>query len=547
VLQFHYPDSQVFYSNWLPVIHCRTEITPPYDNTGLWFWIVQGHPYQSCDGSVLAADWLELACADDEVVGDEITSSPQCVPNSNPPLEEKDLGDGRCQEYVGNPINVAAGNKYARETDYTALGTLLTFERHYNSLDSNDLALGPGWRHTFDRQVVVEGEHAYVAREDGQVRVFSSPPCSLCPKWIGAPDNNAQLIKTASGWEYRTPDEVTEYYSTSGQLVRIEDSQGRFLLLTYDGTGRLERVDSGLGPSLEFTYTGSSQLATVKDHTNRTWTYEVNMNGSVESVSRPDGTVRQYLYEDSRFPYALTGIMDARGLRYATFEYDANGRAKASYHGPQTGVLTDRIDGVSIVYHADSKRTVTNSRGTDSVYTTTNQLNASLVTDINGPGCASCGGSDTSYIYDPATNNLLSRTGNGITTEYGGYDANGNPGFMIEAKGTTEERRTDYIYDPRYISKIATLTEPSVYAGASKITTYTYDDYGNRTSETISGFDPDGNPVNRTTTYLYNGPLHQLSQIDGPARSTAPGPMTMISPPCTITRMIPKRAITGRG
>ena len=49
-----------------------------------------------------------------------------------------------------------------------------------------------------------------------------------------------------------------------------------------------------------------------------------------------------------------------------------------------------------------------------------------------------------------------------------------------------------------------------------KVTTYTYDDWGNRLTETINGFKPDGTVVSRTTTYQYNGPLHQLSQIDGP-------------------------------
>ncbi|MEW5756171.1 MAG: RHS repeat-associated core domain-containing protein, partial [Pseudomonadota bacterium] len=102
------------------------------------------------------------------------------------------------------------------------------------------------------------------------------------------------------------------------------------------------------------------------------------------------------------------------------------------------------------------------------------------------------------------------------TTQYGNYDSKGNYGYKIEAFGTAQQRRFDYTYDPRFHSKIATITEASVYGAGQKITTYTYDDYGNRTSETIDGYRPDGTPVSRTTAYQYNGPLHQLSQIDGP-------------------------------
>ena len=48
------------------------------------------------------------------------------------------------------------------------------------------------------------------------------------------------------------------------------------------------------------------------------------------------------------------------------------------------------------------------------------------------------------------------------------------------------------------------------------MTTYGYDDFGNRTSETIAGFTPAGMPVSRTRSWQYNGPLHQLSLEDGP-------------------------------
>ena len=51
---------------------------------------------------------------------------------------------------------------------------------------------------------------------------------------------------------------------------------------------------------------------------------------------------------------------------------------------------------------------------------------------------------------------------------------------------------------------------------ADKVTTNAYDNFGNKTSETIDGFDPSGNAVTRTTTWQYLGPLNQLSFMDGP-------------------------------
>ncbi|MEA3413546.1 MAG: hypothetical protein U9R74_18740 [Pseudomonadota bacterium] len=95
------------------------------------------------------------------------------------------------------------------------------------------------------------------------------------------------------------------------------------------------------------------------------------------------------------------------------------------------------------------------------------------------------------------------------------------PADEIEAVGTTEERRTDYTYDSRFFGKATSITEPLVFAGSSKVTTTTYVDYGNPLTETVSGFTPDGTPVTRTVTREYNGPLHQLSKVDGPRTDVA--------------------------
>ncbi len=171
------------------------------------------------------------------------------------------------------------------------------------------------------------------------------------------------------------------------------------------------------------------------------------------------------------------------------------------------------------------------------------QLGVALVTGIDGPGCSSCGGSNTTYDYDPANNNLLAKTANGVTTKYGNYNAKGEYGCKVEGVtaadtstgacaydpvASPDARRTDYSYDPRFFHKITSLTEPSVNPAGQKVTTYTYDDYGNRLTETISGFAPNGSgyaAVSRSQSWQYGGdgtpecdavPLHQRCRHDGP-------------------------------
>ncbi len=374
---------------------------------------------------------------------------------------------------------------------------------------------------------------------DGKVVYFSQSGSG----WHSDSDVFEQLVElvddnqATTGWTLTRPDNSIEQYDSSGKLVSIKDINGNIQTLSYNGAnGLLERVDSDAGDYLSFAYDTENRIASVSygGGSSRTWSYRYDANGNLEYVDNPDGTTRQYHYEDANFPNVLTGITDERGVRYATYAYDAQGRTILSTHAGNA----QRID---ITYNdADDTRTVTNSLGEKSTYSTTVQLGLTMITDVAGPGCSTCSTGNTSYNYDPATNNLLSKTENGITTKYAQYDNKGQYGCKVEGitaadtsagecdfdpAASPDARRTDYTYDSRFFHKITSITEPSVLPGASKFITYTYDIWGNRTSETVTGFDPSGNPVSRTTRWQYGGdgtpecdavPLHRLCRRDGP-------------------------------
>ncbi|MBU1192528.1 MAG: RHS domain-containing protein [Gammaproteobacteria bacterium] len=432
-----------------------------------------------------------------------------------PDPPNKNIGPPRCPAGTGNPINTAYGGKYQIETDVRRDSQIkLTFDRHYNSDRLYASEMGYGWSHSFDRYLtpnhVVSPTTIIATRQHGRSYAFTK----VGDAWSSDGDVTDRLEATANGWLYINSNGEVELYDATGALQSITDLHGNTQTLIYDTQGRLDRVDTNTGEYLIFGYNTNNRISTLTDHTNRVWTYRYDAAGNLEYVDNPDGTSKRYHYEDSRFPHALTGITDERGIRYATFGYDDQGRANLSTHANNA----QRVD---ILYNADGTRTVTNSRNQPSTYSTAIQLGVALVTNIAGPGCSTCGTGNTSYNYDPTNNNLLSKTENGVTTQYGNYDAKGQYGYKIEAVGTPQERRTDYTYDARFYHKITTLSEPSVAPGQNKVTSYTYDDWGNRLTETIAGFKPDGTPVSRTTTWQYNGPLHQLSQIDGPRTDVA--------------------------
>src|SRR5260221_14260096 len=65
----------------------------------------------------------------------------------------------------------------------------------------------------------------------------------------------------------------------------------------------------------------------MTDPASHVYQYAYDAAGRLSSVTYPDTRVRTYVYENTSFPFALTGIIDERGIRLATYGYDTGGRA----------------------------------------------------------------------------------------------------------------------------------------------------------------------------------------------------------------------------
>ena len=415
-----------------------------------------------------------------------------------------------CTITEGNPCSPATGEKTQTEIDFQAPG--LEFKRSYHSYTqtASNSYLGNNWYHNYTtRLILTYGFPAGAVRQNGNIEPIKAR--NYTTNYIAYSGAGITVDPDGTGWLLRTKSGDSEYYDNTGKLIRTVDNAGAETSYDYDpGTGKLLTVSDAMGHSLAFTYAADTGLLdTVTDQSNRIVSYLYSVTGNLDQVTNPDNTTRQYHYEDPRHPTHLTGITDERGMRYAYYGYDDKGRA----------ILTEHAGGVgrkTFAYNADGSTTVTNSLGINKIYTF----------NINGPGIRrpsniSEAGASVNYVYRKDTDwtnpqtRLYSKTDeNGVITTYT-YDTH-NRTSQTEAAGTPQARTTSYTYDPSFYSKVATQTEPSVYAAGNKVTTYGYDDLGNTTSIKIDGFTPDGTPVSRTTKMQYLGPLNQLSQINGP-------------------------------
>ncbi len=454
---------------------------------------------------------------------------------------------------AGNPISTSYGNKFQTENDYRSNGAFpLSYTRYYNSRSQNlDLTLGSKWTHSFQKTIepmfAVNGETTsfigfLLARQDGRNIKFSPEAGQSTDLPVVLSDEIVQDDKTLRTATYKNGmvetyemslDEATDTMS-NGRLISIRTIQGFEQTLTYNAEGQLTQVADDQGNSLAFTYNVSGQIETMTDPGQNVYTY-IYDGDLLVSVIYPDNTpadssdnpTKIYHYEDTNFPTALTGITNENNVRYATWEYDEEGRAFVSKHAGESG-----IDQTSIAFNEDGSRTVTNPLGKQTTYHFTTVNDNLRIDYVEGHPSPSCGGTNRNYTYD-ANGFIATKTDwNGNVTAYT-RDAMGRILVKTVAAGTADAKTTAYEYHPtlKLKTKIDQHQGEGVLTPVIKTTDIVY--YGDEAGEEYwsglvkSRTVTDTNTGDsRTVSYTYYG--QNASDNDGGARQlkTVDGPRT---------------------
>jgi YD repeat-containing protein len=310
-----------------------------------------------------------------------------------------------------------------------------------------------------------------------------------------------------------------------GLLIRVTDSAGNNLLLGYDNAGRIVKATDPSGGQYTYTYGGPPT------------------SGNLTSVKYPDGKTRTYLYGEAAnvsatpnagvsYAHALTGIIDENGTRYASWTYDAAGRATSSEHG----AFGSGIDHVGLVYTApdangNSTTAVTDPRGNIRTYTFSTILGVVKNTGITGQPCNGC---SAAFTYD-ANGNVSSRADfNGNKTCYA-YDLTRNLETVrlegLPSATACPANLATYVPSTvagsveRKISTVwlASYRLPTAIAEPLRLTSYSYDIKGNLQTRTVqptsdatggAGQSAAAAGTARTTSYTYNT-AGQVLTVDG--------------------------------
>lgn len=430
----------------------------------------------------------------------------------SPLSDNKNLGacSGSCKErtLAGNPINFSTGNKYQPEKDLDLQGPGMPFGflRHYNSRSTAAGTKGYGWTSTFSEWVRLEytnqdGLRAILQQADGAEVHFNHLGDG---RFMSQTDKVRMIVQSGGGFRLQEPDGKVFDFG-DGRLTQITDRNGNTQALSYSSE-RLASVVDNFGKRLDFTYGPDGRLVTLSTPIGP-FAYSYDSQGNLTMVTKPDQTTRTYLYEDPNDNHNLTGIIDEKGIRSLTVQYDDQDR----------GILSQGAGGtksVSVAYDENFVRRVTDSLGRTTIFKLHVEKGIARVTSVSGDGCGSCLGSlGENYDFNNRLYVTKETDAAGMVTEYT-YDDRGNVLSRKEGLGTPEERIITYTYHSGF-DLVTSITKSSVAnPGQNTTSTFTYDEKGNLLSRTESGFNG-GAPVTRTTTYAYN-PNGQLIRIDGP-------------------------------
>lgn len=440
-------------------------------------------------------------------VPDHLIEGWDCEDPINPidPVPEGNAGPPEPGEgCAGNPITFSRGNKYQHEVDFQGRGTApLTVERYYNSIEITDPVvedavytgrLGGQWRHNYEATVVIRDttnpdvHEAQVVSPQGRVATYYGEADGTSSV-TGVLEWDANGARAGSGRLFVTYDSSGNYtefkldmnglesiFDDQGRLTSMEVNRGFFLTLDYDSMGRLDTVDNPFGDSLEFDYASTaadSSISSITMPDNRVVSYSQDSSGNLWKVTQPDDpapatTVKEYHYENTSFPHALTGVTDEVNERYNTWEYDSSGRANLSKHHGDTDKVT--IDYTYVDDATDPRVTVTNPHNKDTIYHFVDIGGVRKVESVEGLASANCVAANQNYEYD--ANGFITKITDweGNVTEYK-PNAYGYEEERTEAKGTSVERTTLTYWD-KALRKPYKIDEPE------RITEFVHDSEG---------------------------------------------------------------------
>ncbi len=412
-----------------------------------------------------------------------------------------------------NPIYPATGEKRRAEADFTFAGQ--DFVRHYRSLRQfrNNRQFAVAWTHTWSDRILVGTSSTVPYLHIGEAGDYEGYRAVGGNRHRGENSTDRILERINAngiGWRLRMPDGELREFDTDGYLIAVRhpDDPLADVSIAYADKA-ISSVTDAQGRKLRFEYADRLlRRIVLPDDTVFAYGYDDKLN--LVTVVQPGGTVRQYHYNEAGLAgttdrrHHLTGITAEDGRRYASFAYDARGRAISSR------VLGSPNEVATVSYPDEDHATLQTADGGSDAYTIQSGTYRRILGNNDGNHS-----SQLSYDAEGRLTRVVDKAG--TITDYA-YDSV-HLTATTEAVGTDEERRHEVDRDP--VTGMTTALQVRDKAGRLVArTTWAYNTRRQTTSESV--IDP-VTGTSRTTSIAYCDTIDSacpvvglLKSIDGP-------------------------------
>ncbi len=403
----------------------------------------------------------------------------------NVPIQQCGSCAGSC-----NPIYPATGEKQRAESDFTFAGH--TFTRHYRSLRQfrNNRSFAVAWNHTWSDRII-NGTQASPYVHLDEAGNYESYALLSGNRYRGENSVDRMLERVNAngiGWRLRMPDGEVREFDLAGYLIAIRNPSDPLndIAIAYSDNA-ISTVTDAQGRMLKFEYR-RNLLRRIVLPDQKVVAYDYNDDRDLTNVTYPGNVSRQYHYNEDGLAGApdqrhlLTGITAEDGRRYASFSYDARGRATSSR------MLGTPNEVTTVTYPTEDNASLVSSSGDTNEYTILPGTYRRVIGIKDGSGTER-----RDYNAEGRIERQVDRLGN--ITEYTYQD--GFRRTVTTGVGTDEERKTETIRN----LTTGLVTEQRAYdkAGALLVqSTWTYN--ARNQVAAIASTDPKTGEVRSTAT-----------------------------------------------
>jgi YD repeat-containing protein len=381
--------------------------------------------------------------------------------------------------YVGDPISIYYGKNYQTQVDLklpTPHYRGLVFKRSYNSRTDQIGPLGYGWSHSFD--IALNPSYIFNRRvylkvmQNGYGYYFEE---ARRGHYEGAFKERTTLAVEDGGYVWYRLDGSRFVFDSRHLLTLIEDGIGNRQYFTYDKKRRLQSItDDATNYVLEFQYNTDGLLSCISGQGDAELpdavcvVYKYDQHDNLISVTYPDGSGFNYVYDDPNDVNNLTEKRDKAGKFLSSWTYDDQDRAITN--------VTHDDKGVTIQYVNEQEVRVTDAHGVTRVYGIYSFEGHKRVLWISAaPGHQLSGDEIKGLSYDRQCRLIEVRYVSGSVRQYFDYGSWGKAKTIKYLQGTEVQKIVRYTYHPKINAKLS-KTELSANGEIRNVVVWDYDE-----------------------------------------------------------------------